>query len=174
MKRTILMTILIIVIGVIMTMGFDNRIIERDFSINAPHNGDEEFGLVINDIVQRVPSPFSDDESGPDGYKMKLEEAGYNFTEDDALLLGRTDTARDAARKAEGIWVTLYGEDVKWDNKPYIVWHDSKNEIWFVEGSFRGRWIHKIMDTFTMWFGGVPRIIIQKGDGKVLGVWHTK
>ncbi len=179
MKRKILLTVSIItttllLTGILTMVFYDNRLIVREFSVDEPHNGDMDFGYIVSDILRNDPSQFDDDESGADKYKVKLEEAGYEFTEDNMLLLGRTSTARDARRKAEEIWVALYGEDIKWDYKPYIIWYDVSYEVWFVEGSLRGRWIHKVIDTFTTWFGGAPYILIRKEDGKVLGVWHTK
>ena len=78
-------------------------------------------------------------------------------------ILGGIDTQEIAKEKAETVWVEIYGNQIKKEKKPYIVFFDSNNEVWLVTGS-----LPTDMD------GGVPYILIQKSDGKVLAVWHDK
>ena len=77
-------------------------------------------------------------------------------------VLGPINSAKIAKEKAEVIWIELYGEEVK-QKKPYSVFFDEIHGIWMIQGSLTENWI-----------GGVPYIIIQKSDGKILAVWHEK
>ncbi len=65
-----------------------------------------------------------------------------------------------AIKIAEAVWVAIYGEDV-YKKKPYKV--KLKNGIWIVEGTLPRNYQ-----------GGVPYILIQKKDGKILKVMHGK
>lgn len=77
-------------------------------------------------------------------------------------VLGSIIDSRDAIKKAESLWIDIYGRDVK-SNKPYQVFYDSKSETWLVCGSLKpGR------------LGGVPYALIENKTGKVLAVWHDK
>lgn len=70
---------------------------------------------------------------------------------------------RNAANAiAETILLSIYGETIK-DNEPFDVKYDDKYQVWIIKGVLKGNKI-----------GGVPNIIIQKIDGKVLAIWHTK
>lgn len=84
-----------------------------------------------------------------------------NFPSD--KFLGPIGNQKIAKEKAEFIWVEIYGEQIKKEKKPYIVLFDSNSGVWLVTGS-----LPKNMD------GGVPYILIQQSDGKVLAVWHDK
>ncbi len=84
-----------------------------------------------------------------------------NFSSD--KILGKIDNEKIAKEKAESVWIDLYGEQIKREKKPYIVSFDPNNEVWLVTGSLPKNML-----------GGVPYIIIQKHDGKVLAVWHDK
>ena len=77
-------------------------------------------------------------------------------------ILGSIDSAQTVKEKAETIWLDIYGNSVK-DKKPYNVFFDEQNQVWLVQGT-----LQKNCD------GGVPHILIQKSDGKVLAVWHSK
>ena len=77
-------------------------------------------------------------------------------------VLGETLTAKNAVEKAEILWLGKYGESVKKD-KPYKIYYDKISETWLIKGTL----------PFYM-RGGVPYVIIQKSDGKVLAVWHDK
>lgn len=77
-------------------------------------------------------------------------------------IVGRIDSSVDAKKAAETIWIDIYGENIK-KRKPYKVSFDKKSNIYLVEGSLQKNWD-----------GGVPYILVQKKDGKVLAVWHDK
>lgn len=77
-------------------------------------------------------------------------------------ILGPIDSAKYAKEKAEAVWLELYGDEVK-DKKPYTIFFDDSNEVWLVEGRLSKNML-----------GGVPHILIQKSDGKILAVWHDK
>ena len=77
-------------------------------------------------------------------------------------VLGAIDSLQKAKEEAEIIWLEVYGDSVK-DMKPYIVSYDGESQVWLVQGTLK-----KNQD------GGVPCILIQKSDGKVLAVWHGK
>lgn len=49
-------------------------------------------------------------------------------------ILGGVTDSEDIKRKAEELWIELYGENVK-SKKPYHVFFDPENEIWMVHGS---------------------------------------
>ena len=74
--------------------------------------------------------------------------------------LGYIGNAEVAMKKAEELWVELYGE-IERERKPYIVAHDKKNGVWMVQGGFYGQ------------LGGRPFVLLRESDGKVLAVWHT-
>lgn len=76
--------------------------------------------------------------------------------------VGETNDAKTAKKKAEEVWIKLYGEEIK-SRKPYRTLYDKTNEVWLVQGSLPENMI-----------GGVPYILIQKADGRILAVWHTK
>ena len=80
--------------------------------------------------------------------------------------VGAISGVKDAAGKAEAVWLEIYGEAVE-DEKPYVVSRDSENGVWFVTGSLpRDFWGRSVM-------GGTACILIRD-DGKVLAVWHEK
>ena len=76
--------------------------------------------------------------------------------------VGNIIDAKDAIKKAEKIWIKLYGESIK-KEKPYQVFYDENNGIWLVQGTLRSNMK-----------GGVANILIQNKTGKILAVWHDK
>ena len=76
---------------------------------------------------------------------------------------GYIASAEEAKNAAEKIWTEIYGEECVKRHKPYEVSFDEASEIWLVMGT---------LPKYTV--GGVPGILIQKNDGKVIGVWHWK
>lgn len=90
----------------------------------------------------------------------EYSEVVIQFSSD--KIVGTVQDVETAKEKAESIWIELYGDEVK-EKKPYIVSFDELNEVWLVQGSLPKNK-----------FGGVPYILIQKSDGKVLAVWHDK
>lgn len=94
---------------------------------------------------------------------FKLTDYSYfieNFPSE--KVLGSIDSAEAAKEKAEIIWLEIYGESIK-ERSPYVVSFDDENQVWLVHGILPKYWV-----------GGVPQILIQKSDGKVLAVWHDK
>lgn len=77
-------------------------------------------------------------------------------------VLGPVKNAKDAKKKAEGVWIEIYGKDVK-KERPYQVSYDSENKVWMVEGTLTPN--HE---------GGVAYFLIEEDTGKVLAVWHGK
>ena len=76
--------------------------------------------------------------------------------------LGAVLTPEEAKEHAVKEWVALFGEKI-YKKKPFRVFFDEETNVWLVEGSLpRG---HK---------GGVPYILIQKNDGKILAIWHDQ
>lgn len=75
---------------------------------------------------------------------------------------GYVPDAITARKLAEAILYSIYGESLN-KKKPFIVKFDEKNQVWIVEGQLPQNYD-----------GGIPYIIIQKSDGKILAVWHTK
>ena len=76
--------------------------------------------------------------------------------------VGNIIDAKDAIKKAEKIWIKIYGESIK-KEKPYQVFYDENTGIWLVQGTLRSDMM-----------GGVANILIQNETGKVLAVWHDK
>lgn len=65
-----------------------------------------------------------------------------------------------AIKIAEAIWLPIYGEKI-YTKKPFVAKLESKKK-WIVTGTLQNQ------------KGGVPYIEIQKDDGKILMVTHTK
>lgn len=77
-------------------------------------------------------------------------------------VLGPVASVAEARTQALNVWEEIYGNSNQW--KRHIeVFFDDENQVWLVRGKFIGYGV-----------GGVPYIIIQKEDGKVLAVWHDK
>jgi len=74
--------------------------------------------------------------------------------------VGSIGDADTAMKKAEELWVELYGEYVR-EMKPYIVAHDKKNGVWMVQGGL-----------YPLRLGGRPYVLFRESDGRVLAVWH--
>ncbi len=77
-------------------------------------------------------------------------------------ILGPINSSQVAKKEAEVVWMEIYGESIK-TKKPYEVLFDEANQVWLVQGT-----LPKNID------GGVPYMLIQKLDGKVLAIWHDK
>jgi hypothetical protein len=61
---------------------------------------------------------------------------------------------------AEAVWLPVFGEKI-YKSKPFTATLDSEL-IWTVKG------------TLNAYKGGVPYCRIQKKDGKIVSVYHTK
>jgi len=77
--------------------------------------------------------------------------------------VGEVSDSKEAKEVARDIWVKKYGESEIKKMKPILVAYDYNSNVWLVKGTLPSNWI-----------GGVPYILINKEDGKILGVWHTK
>ena len=98
-----------------------------------------------------------------ENYNDIIEYYENNFpTEKVPEALGFVDSEKTAKGKLETVWIEIYGKSIK-NKKPYNVSFDNENQVWLVQGSLPRNWD-----------GGVPHILIQKSDGKVLAVWHDK
>lgn len=75
---------------------------------------------------------------------------------------GVVPDAKTARRIAELVFIRIYGKDIN-DKKPFRVKYDNKYGVWVVKGRLKKGMI-----------GGVPNLIIQKSNAKVLAIWHTK
>ena len=74
---------------------------------------------------------------------------------------GYVPDSKTASQVAEVLWLRIYGDKVL-DNKPFKVsLRDSS--VWIVEGTLKDGLV-----------GGTPYAEIQKADGKVLKIHHTK
>lgn len=89
-------------------------------------------------------------------YQQRIEQ----FPSEEKV--GPIETAKEAKRSAEKIWLKTWGNDIK-SKKPYKVYYDGENCAWLVCG------------TMPIGMpGGVPYIIIQKDTGVILALWHEK
>lgn len=80
-----------------------------------------------------------------------------------------------AIKIAEAIWLPIYGQSI-YNKQPFIAKLIS-DSIWIVTGSTpkSGTEINNDGDTiYTIAKGGVPFAIINKKDGCILKVYHTK
>jgi hypothetical protein len=79
-----------------------------------------------------------------------------------------------AIKIAEAIWLPIYGESI-YKKQPFIAKLIS-DSIWIVTGSIpKSRVEINDGDTiYTIIKGGVPYAIINKKDGCILKVYHTK
>lgn len=99
----------------------------------------------------------------PDVNNFEVSDYQYyieNFPSEENV--GSIIDSKDATKKAESIWIKLYGESVK-KEKPYQLLYDEKNEIWLIHGTLRSNMK-----------GGVANILIDNSTGKVLAVWHDR
>ncbi|HXD92706.1 MAG TPA: YbbC/YhhH family protein [Bacteroidia bacterium] len=82
----------------------------------------------------------------------------YKQTIEDTSFVPNAETAISIAK---AIWKPIYGWEVN-QSKPFIATLRDDG-IWEVKGTYKKRGK-----------GGVPYIRIQKSDGKIIQVWHTK
>ena len=79
-----------------------------------------------------------------------------------SIVAGNINSADEAKKEAEKIWIDIYGEGIK-GQRPYKVSYDSVNQVWMVRGTLFGNQN-----------GGTAAILINKEGGEVLAVWHEK
>jgi hypothetical protein len=83
--------------------------------------------------------------------------AQTSFIPEDGLVPNK----ETAIKIAEAIWLPIYGKSIK-KSKPFVA-KLKDNEVWIVEGTLK-----------RGFSGGVPYIEINKADGKIIRVIHTK
>jgi len=76
--------------------------------------------------------------------------------------LGKISGKADAVKKAETVFVKIYGKQIKRE-RPYQIFYDEEAGVWLVQGSLPSNMK-----------GGCANIIIENDTGKVLAVWHEK
>ena len=120
---------------------YDN-IVNGEFSIN-----EEYFQEVINYEIE-----YSTDER-----TQVLAELSEN--------IGTIEDAKSARRAAMDIWSQYFSSvDIK-SERPFSVYYDPENEIWYVIGT---RHRH-----FVNWRGGSAEMLIDR-NGDIISVWHGK
>ncbi len=77
--------------------------------------------------------------------------------------VGKILDEKDVLKKAESVWVSMFGESVKRE-RPYSVFYDNQNDVWLVMS---------LAPTNMNQKGGSAFIIIQT-NGTVLAVWHEE
>ena len=92
---------------------------------------------------------------------IEIMDSGYHPPYPEPL--GKISSAKDARKAAERVWFKEYGRLSIIEQRPYNVYHDPENGVWFVDGTMpRGR------------LGGVASIIMMEDDGEVICLWHGK
>lgn len=89
-------------------------------------------------------------------YQQMLEEFEINCMDDPV------NSAKQARKAAENIWIETFGAEAIKGEKPYLVYYDEAEGVWLVTGS---------SPMFTL--GGVAKALIRE-DGMILAVWHEK
>jgi hypothetical protein len=74
---------------------------------------------------------------------------------------GYVPDSSTAVQIAEIVWVRIYGKDI-YSRRPFKAKLVS-DEVWHIEGTLK-----------PGWDGGVPYAEIQKKDGKIITIYHTK
>ncbi len=77
--------------------------------------------------------------------------------------VGAISDTEDLLKKAEEVWVEIYGESVR-DEKPYQIAWDEASGVWKLSGTLHPRFA----------LGGTAQILIENDTGRVLAVWHEK
>lgn len=79
--------------------------------------------------------------------------------------LSQISDAETLRAAAEDLWLDIFGKEMIKDEKPYMVFYDDANDVWYIRG------YHEKPSLFLK--GGVSHLIMQS-DGKVLALWHDK
>lgn len=87
----------------------------------------------------------------------------YEIPEEIITNIDIVPDEKTAEEVAEVILISIYGKNSIKGKKPFKVDFDSEYNAWVVSGTLKPNML-----------GGVPTIIIQKSDGKVLAVSHSK
>lgn len=116
---------------------------------NINEKGDVQMTLIKNESVQ------------PNDNLDKLTEK-YEIGNNIVPKFEIVKDKETAIKLAEDILLPIYGNEIN-DKKPFEATYDEEFKAWVVSGTLGKNFI-----------GGVPNVIIQKSDGKVLAVWYTK
>ena len=87
----------------------------------------------------------------------------YSISEDIISKIDIIPNEKIALKVSTEILQSVYGKDNIKDIKPFKVIFDSEYDVWVVSGTLKPNTV-----------GGVPTIIMQKRDGKIIAITHTK
>ena len=120
----------------------------------------------INSCVEKGLTAISAGTFSLEDYEYYIE----NYpVESNLNPLGSIDSYKIAEEKAELVFFEVYGEEKVKKLRPYEVSFDKKNQVWLVRGNY-----NKFLDNYSFALGdGLPNILIQKANGKILAVWLT-
>lgn len=107
---------------------------------------------------------FNDDINGEFNVEdHSVYKTMYNVEQvNDFVYLGKIDDISELRKQAQKIWIGKYGIKVRIEQRPYDVFYDSQHELYLVSG------------TMDVALGGVANILVERGNGRVLAVWHEK
>jgi hypothetical protein len=94
-------------------------------------------------------------------YELEMKDKTLYNSLKREVFFGIIDNPKTAKEKAEEVFVEVDREMAN-KAKPYKVFFDSEFDVWLVRGSFPPNQR-----------GGIPYIVFQKSDGKVLGIWES-
>lgn len=118
---------------------------------------DVENKLPGTDVAQaEAPFPQAIPSFELDNYMNHIDQFSSDKT------VGAIDSPEMAIEQAVLLWTETFGDTIK-TKAPFYVALDNTNGVWLVFGSLPPGYL-----------GGVPYALIQKADGKVLAIWHTK
>jgi len=81
-----------------------------------------------------------------------------------------------AIKIAEAVWLPIYGKNI-YNSLPFIASINGDSSIWHVYGTLpqSGYKVNSYGDTTIMAVrGGVPNAFINRKDGKILNIYHSK
>lgn len=129
---------------------------ESDVSVKIPFQQEVEKPMYLPEIRDFSMLKFCEDQD---------EFFWLQFATD--VILGEMNDPATLVQKVEEIWVSIYGEKIKETKRPYQLYFDESCNVWYVRGT-----LEEAPPGYYM-MGGVPEILVQKTDGKVLAVWHS-
>jgi len=83
--------------------------------------------------------------------------------------------SQTAIKIAEAVWYPIYGDEI-YSKRPFVA-ELTDDSIWHVYGSLPKSYIEIAKNgdtTYVVNHGGVPHIFLNKSDGKIIDVYHTK
>ena len=152
MKKTLIISIIILIIIATMGINFINTNIEL--------NG------MINDYISYYKDKFMENDEvlifSINDYDYYINEFSTTKILKSDRSVGDINNAKEAKEQAEIIWKEIFGEEAK-KEKPYKVYFDENSKVWYVKGTLPPNYV-----------GGVLNIIMTKKDGKILAIWGEK